>query len=383
MRKVVVAMDSFKGSLSSMEAGNTVREGIKKAMDTAEVIVKPIADGGEGTVDALIESMKGKKIEIAVTGPLGDKVNAEYGIIESEKSAIIEMAQAAGLPLIKKEKRNPLNTTTCGVGEMIRDAMDRGCRNFIIGIGGSATNDCGIGMLKALGYEFYDKESNPVSPDGKGLSQIASISSGKADKRLRDCKFRIACDVDNPLYGENGAAFIYGPQKGATNKTAAQLDNGMRHFAEIVKKECKIDASKEKGAGAAGGLGYGFMVFLNGKLESGIDIIMDAVGLADELKDADYFVTGEGRLDAQTAMGKGPGKAARLAKKYGAVTIALAGSIGEGAYRCNTQGIDSFFPIINKIQTLEEAMKPECARYNMKNCAEQVFRLLASADGKK
>lgn len=374
--KVVVAIDSLKGSLSSTEAGTAAKEGILNAKPDAKVIVKPLADGGEGTVDALIEGLNGERVDITVTGPMGAPVPCYYGYLKESNTAIIEMASAAGITLVLDKEKNPLLATTYGVGEMIANAMELGCRNFIIGIGGSATNDGGIGMLKALGYEFLDKDGTDTGEGAQALAKVASVNTEKRNPLISQCKFRIACDVNNPLCGKNGATYIYGPQKGVTDDLKADLDAGMANFAKITAAVLGHDNSKTEGAGAAGGLGFAFLSYIGAELTPGIELILNAVGLEDELKDADIAVTGEGRLDHQTAMGKAPVGVARLAKKHGAKVIAFAGAVTEGATACNKAGIDAFFPIVRGAATLEEAMEKENAYKNMAAAVEQVFRLL-------
>jgi len=374
--KVVIAIDSFKGSLSSIETGMAVREGILKACD-AEVIVKPLADGGEGTVDALLFGMGGRKIQTTVTGPLGDRIAASYGILDDQKTAVVEIAEAAGIKLVPNNRLNPLYTTTYGVGEIIKDAIVKGCRNFIVGIGGSATNDGGIGMLKALGYEFFDKDGNAVNPTGDGLIKIAGLSTDNALKELSECTFRVACDVNNPLYGPMGAAYVFGPQKGANPETVKILDEGLRNYSEVVKKVTGKDNASYPGTGAAGGLGYAFLTFLNAKLESGIKIILDEIKLEDDIKDADFVVTGEGKIDFQTAMGKAPVGVAKLAKKYGKKVIAFGGGVTDDAYNCNEEGIDAIFSVMRLPMTVEEAMEQTTARKNLVAAANQVFRLIS------
>lgn len=374
--KVVIAIDSLKGSLTSMEAGMAVKEGVKRARPDADIIVKPLADGGEGTTDALIEGLGGERIDITVTGPLKQPVSAYYGYIKASNTAIIEMASAAGITLIPETDKDPFAATTFGVGEMIRDAAERGCRNFIIGIGGSATNDGGIGMLKALGYTFLDDKGEDVGEGGQALAKVAEICTAGAYDKLAECQFQVACDVTNPLCGTNGATYIYGPQKGVTEATRDILDSGMFHFADITARTTSYDNRDAEGAGAAGGLGFAFMSFLNAELTPGIELILNAVDLEKELTDADVVVTGEGRLDHQTAMGKAPVGVAKLAGKYGARVIAFAGSVTKDADACNEAGIDAFFPIVRGVTTLAEAMDPDNARANMTACAEQVFRLL-------
>ncbi|MBP1756205.1 MAG: hypothetical protein H6Q59_2603 [Firmicutes bacterium] len=373
--KIVVAIDSLKGSLSSMEAGLSIKEGILRVCD-AEVIVKPLADGGEGTVDALLTGIGGKEINITVTGPLGQKLPCKYGILEDNRTAVLEMAAAAGISLVPKEALNPLNTTTYGVGEMINDAIQRGCRKFIIGIGGSATNDGGIGMLQALGYEFVDADHVPVGPAGRELSKIKGIRTDGALKELKECSFQIACDVTNPLFGPNGASHVFGPQKGATPEIVEILDSGLQSFAEVVKTTLGKDTAAVPGTGAAGGLGYAFLTFLNSTLESGISIILKEIKLEDDIRDADFVITGEGKLDFQTAMGKAPIGVAKLAKKYQKKVIAFAGGTTKDAIRCNDEGIDAFFSILSLPMTVEEAMENSTAKSNLISTTVQVFRLI-------
>lgn len=379
--KVVVAIDSMKGSLTSMEAGNAVAEGIRLAVPSANVIVRPLADGGEGTVDALVCGMGGSMQKVTVTGPLGAPVDCVYGIVEEAKLAIIEMAGAAGITLLSRKERNPLHTTTYGVGEVIKDAVAKGCRRFVVGIGGSATNDGGIGMLQALGYGFLDKEKRQIPFGAKGLERLNSITDDSVIPELAECEFRVACDVTNVLCGENGCSAVYGPQKGATPSMIAQMDEWLRHYAALAKARYpKADALKE-GTGAAGGLGFAFLGFTNAVLEPGIKIVLEETGLEGYIKDADFVVTGEGRLDGQTAMGKAPTGVAGLAKKYHIPVIALAGSVTKEASACNQKGIDAFFPILRGVVTLEEAMKPENAAANLADTAEQVFRLIRANIG--
>ncbi len=374
--KIVISIDSLKGSLSSIEAANAIKKGILNVEKDANIKIMPLADGGEGTVEALVQGMNGNEETIAVTGPIVEKVNATYGILKDTNTAIIEMAQASGLPLVPRELRNPLNTTTYGVGEVIKEAINKGCRNFIVGIGGSATNDAGLGMLQALGFEFYDENNSLVGLGGKVLNNIKSIKIDNRLKELDECNFKIACDVNNPLYGTNGAAHIYGPQKGATPQIVEELDNGLRNFAEVVKHNLGKDIANVEGVGAAGGLGFAFLAFLNSKLESGIKIILDEIKLEDEIKDADFVITGEGRLDNQTAMGKAPIGVAKLAKKYGAKVIGLAGATTDDAVKCNEEGIDAYFSIVNGAMTIEEAMDKEIASKNMTSTTTQVFNLI-------
>lgn len=374
--KVVIAIDSLKGSLSSMEAGMAIKDGILAAKPDAEVIVKPLADGGEGTTDALIEGMNGERIDLTVTGPMHTPVDAYYGYLKDTNTAVMEMASTAGITLVPDSEKNPLLATSYGVGEMINDAIQRGCRNFIIGIGGSVTNDGGIGMLKALGVRFLDENGEDAGEGGQALAKIARIDVSGMNPLLKECHIQVACDVNNPLCGKNGSTYVYGPQKGVTEDMKKTLDEAMAHFARVTSETLENDYMNTPGAGAAGGLGYAFLAYTGAALTPGIELILDAVGLEEELSGADVVVTGEGRLDFQTAMGKAPVGVARLAKKYNAKVIAFAGSVTKEATACNKEGIDAFFPILRGVCTLAEAMDPVTARNNMTATVEQVFRLL-------
>lgn len=374
--KIVVAIDSFKGSLSSIEAGMAAKDGILKACN-AQVLVKPLADGGEGTTQTLVEGLGGSYVEVEVTNPMGMPTMAKYGIAADGKTAFMEMAEASGIILVDRNKLNPWKASTTGVGEMIMDAFGRGCREFIIGIGGSATTEGGIGMLEALGYDFYDAAGNKLPPVFESLGKIEKISDKNVPQSLKECQFHVACDVTNPLCGENGAVYVFGPQKGVKIEERKIMDENMSHYAVKTSEFIKCDNSKVAGAGAAGGLGFAFLSYLpNVELKSGISIVLEAINLEKELIDADVVVTGEGQMDFQTAMGKVPVGVARLAKKHGCKVVAFAGSVTADAGKCNEEGIDAFFPIVRGITTLDEAMKPENAKKNMTLCAEQVFRLL-------
>ena len=374
--KVVVAIDSLKGSLSSLEAGEAIKSGVLKAMPEAEVCVRPLADGGEGTVEALALGMGGELKTVEVTGPLGEKVNCLYGIMEESKTAILEMSGAAGITLVADEMRNPLHTTTYGVGEVIKDAIANGCRHFIVGIGGSATNDGGIGMLQALGYGMLDKDGNQVPFGAKGIKEIVTITDDQVIPELKECSFRIACDVTNPLCGERGCSAVYGPQKGATPEMVKEMDAWLSDYAKLVAAKYEKADAEYPGTGAAGGMGFAFLAYTNAVLESGIKIILEETKLEDYVKDADIVVTGEGRLDGQTAFGKAPIGVAKIAKKFDKTVLAFAGAVTKDAVVCNEHGIDAFFPILRRIQTLQEAMTPEIARDNMVTTVEQVFRLI-------
>ena len=374
--KVTVSIDSLKGSLTSLEAGNAIKEGIIKAIPDAEVIVRPLADGGEGTVEALALGMGGKLENVEVTGPRGAKVACTYGILEESKTAIVEMSGAAGISLVTDEERNPLYATTYGVGEVIKDAIDKGCRHFIVGIGGSATNDGGIGMLQALGYGMLDKDGNQVPFGARGLADIVEITDDHVIPELKECSFRIACDVTNPLCGPAGASAVYGPQKGATPGMVQDMDQWLGAYAKLTALKYEKADPEYPGTGAAGGMGYAFLAYTNAVLESGIKIILEETRLEEYVKDADIVVTGEGRLDGQTVYGKAPIGVAKIAKKFGKPVVAFSGAVTKDAVACNDHGIDAFFPILRSVQTLQEAMDPENARYNMVSTVEQVFRVI-------
>ena len=374
--KIVTAIDSFKGSMTSMEAGLAVTEGVHRVDSDVDVQIRPLADGGEGTVEALVAGMNGMKQEIQVTGPLGTPVVCEYGIIESSKTAVIEMAGAAGITLVPDEKKNPLYTTTYGVGEVIKDAIGKGCRRFIIGIGGSATNDGGIGMLQALGFGFMNKNGQPVPFGARGLEELETITDTYVIPELKECEFRIACDVTNTLCGEQGASAVYGPQKGATPSMIMQMDKWLAYYAALAREQFPHADAKYPGAGAAGGMGFAFLTFCNATLESGIKIILEETHLEKYIRDADVVITGEGRLDGQTVMGKTPIGVAKIAKKYEKPVLAFSGCVAKEAVACNAEGIDAFFPILRNVVSLDEAMHTDNAMTNMADTVEQVFRAL-------
>ncbi len=376
MKKIVVAIDSFKGSLSTFEAGSAIESAAKEVFEDIEVVISPIADGGEGTVDAIISATGGELFEAEVSNPLGKRIKATYGFIKETKTAIIEMSAAAGITLIGECERNPMNTTTYGVGEMILDAVSKGARKFLIGIGGSATNDGGIGMLKALGFEFLDKDGRDIPLGAKGLSVLSEIRIARANEILKECSFSVACDVKNVLCGETGCSAVYGPQKGATPKMIKEMDEALLKYAELTKKIIPQADPDREGAGAAGGMGFALMSYLNASLQSGIELVMKETGLDEHVKDADLVITGEGRLDGQSYMGKAPIGVARLSKKHNKPVIAFSGCVTEDAHLCNDHGIDAFFPIVRKPCTLEEAMDIENAKKNLKETAIQVLRLI-------
>ncbi|OUT07559.1 glycerate kinase [Campylobacter concisus] len=369
--RILVAIDSLKGSLSSLEAGLAIKEGLEEI--GCEVVVKPIADGGEGSVEAMADALGAKFIDTIVKNPLGTEILARYAL--KDDLAILEMSSASGLTLINPDERNPLKTSTFGFGQMIKDAISKGARKFIIGIGGSATNDAGTGMLSALGFNFYDKNGILLEGKGEDLAKICEFSDENVSKELRECEFLIACDVDNPLYGTNGAAHVYAPQKGANGRMVKELDDGLKHFASLVKEKNGTKFHTQKGAGAAGGLGFAFVAFLGAKLRPGIEIITQTIALEDEIKKADLVITGEGRMDFQSSMGKTPTGVAKLAKKHNKPVVALAGCVQKCAKDCYKNGIDAYFCILNEPVSLEEAMRKDVAIRNLKMTAEQVIRL--------
>ena len=374
--KVVIAIDSLKGSLSSIEAGMAIREGVLRAKPDARIVVKPLADGGEGTTDALIEGMRGERIDLIVTGPMHTPVKAHYGYLKDSNTAVMEMASAAGITLVPDDAKDPLLATSYGVGEMINHALQKGCRNFIIGIGGSATNDGGIGMLKALGARFFDENNVDAGEGGQALAKVSRIDISGLNPLLREAHIQVACDVNNPLCGEIGSTYVYGPQKGVTENQKKQLDEDMAHFAQITSQALGTDYCNTPGAGAAGGLGFAFLSYLGAALTPGIELILNAVGLEQELSDADVVVTGEGRLDGQTVFGKAPIGVAKTAKQYGKPVLAFSGCVTPDASACNEAGIDAFFPILRTVTSLEEAMEPRQAMENMEAAVEQVFRVI-------
>ncbi len=372
--KVAVAVDSFKGSLSTYAAGNAVSLGIKRVFPLAEVFLFPIADGGEGSAEVIIGANGGEWKGVRVKNPLGRCIDACYGIIREKKTAVIEIAAAAGITLIKAEERNPMLTTTYGVGELVKDAIAEGCDNFIIGLGGSATNDGGIGMLSALGFEFLDEKGAPVPFGGEGLCKIQEIKTDNALPQLQNCQFLTACDVQNPLCGKTGCSAVYGPQKGADESTVLVLDEAMARFEKLTKRVFPHADGNASGSGAAGGLGFAFTCYLHGKLHSGIDLILSQIGIEEVLSSVDIVVTGEGRLDGQSYMGKVPVGVAKLAKKYGKPVLSLSGGVTDDAKACNEWGIDAFFPIVKGPCSLQQAMND--GSKNLTDTTEQVFRLI-------
>ncbi|WP_195429754.1 glycerate kinase [Clostridium sp. D46t1_190503_E9] len=373
--KFILAPDSFKESMTSKEACNAMERGIKKVIKDAICIKVPMADGGEGTVEALVEATGGKIVNTVVTDPLGDKkINAMYGILGNGEKAIIEMASASGIHLVEREKRNPLITTTYGTGELVLDAINRGVKHIIIGIGGSATNDGGAGMIQALGGHLLDKEGNELNFGGSELIKLNAIDLTNFDSRLKNVTFEVACDVNNPLIGENGASRIFGPQKGATEEMIIQLDKALNNYAEVIKRELGIDVANVEGAGAAGGLGAALLAFFNGELKRGVDLIIKHTDLENKIKGADIVFTGEGAIDSQTIFGKTPMGVASVAKKNGVKTIAFAGKVGDGVENLYNVGINSIFGIMRGVCSLEEALKN--GEINLEKTVENLVRTL-------
>lgn len=373
--KITIMIDSFKGSISSLVAGNQIKKTILKKHPEYEIKVLALADGGEGTVDALSESVDAKTYTVTVHGPSMNLVEAKYIITGKENTAVMEMSQASGINLICGEK-NPFKATTIGVGEMIKNALDRGIRDFIIGIGGSATNDAGYGMLKALGVKFLDGNGNEIEDGPVGFEKLETINIDNLDERILDSRISIACDVKNPLLGENGASYIYGPQKGASEKDVVILDALLKKFHEKTLKLHGNSDENYPGAGAAGGLGYAFLNYLNAELKPGVELILQMSGAENFIKDSDLVITGEGKLDSQTGNGKAPAGVAALAKKYGKKVIAFSGIVDNSALSLNDQGIDAFFPILDKLQDQNEAMAEKKTLENLDRCVSQVFNLL-------
>ena len=377
MKKFVLAPDSFKESMTAKEVCVAMEKGIKKVFSDAEIIHVPMADGGEGTVESLVDATNGHKAYIEVQGPLPEqKVKAYYGILGDEKTAVIEMAQASGLMLVEPRYRNPLTTTTYGTGELIKAALDKGVSTVIIGIGGSATVDGGIGMAQALGVKFTDKYGNNIEPTGRGLTKIDKISMENLDKRVKKVNFIIASDVENILTGKKGAAAVFGPQKGATPDEVELLDKGLIHYAEIIRRDIGKNVEDIAGSGAAGGLGAGLIAFLDAKLQSGVEVVANTVELAEKISQADYVFTGEGGMDFQTKYGKTPFGVAQVAKKYQKPVFAEAGYLGERIEELYDIGISAIFGIVDKSESIEESL--EKGPQNVERTTENIARLISS-----
>ena len=359
--KIVIAPDSFKESLTALEVAKAIEVGFRQVFPDAQVIKVPMADGGEGTVQSMVDATKGRLIDLEVTGPLGNKVMAQYGILgaidsQTPTTAVIEMASASGLHLVPRDQRDPRYTTSFGTGELIKDALDRGIKHIVLGLGGSATNDAGLGLAQALGIQFQDENHQELVFGGMALEQLCHVDMGQAHPLLSECHFDVACDVDNPLCGERGASAIFGPQKGATPEMIKQLDSALAHFADVLVQNGFADHRLAPGAGAAGGMGLGAKVFLNATLKPGIDIVMETVGLAEKIKGADLVITGEGRIDGQTVFGKTPMGVLKQANANGVPTIGIAGSLGKDAEAILAHGMIAIFPIIPALDSLDNVL---------------------------
>ena len=374
MTKYVVAPDSFKESMTAKEVCDAMEKGIKEADSAAEVIKVPMADGGEGTVDSLVDATQGQRVIVEVTGPLGNKISAYYGILGNGTTAVIEMAKASGLEIVEKKKRNPMITTTFGTGELIRDALDHNVKEIIIGLGGSSTNDGGSGMAQALGAKLLDQNNHQIPFGGGNLDKLDKIDISNLDSRLHDVKIILASDVTNPLIGKDGASRVFGPQKGATPEMVEKLENNLQHYAKIVKRDLNKEVALVSGAGAAGGLGAGLIAFTTCEMRRGIDLAIEVTKLEEKIRDADYVFTGEGGTDFQTKFGKTPYGVAKLGKKYHKPVISLAGYLGEGIDSLYSEGFTAIFGIIPGACDLSTALKNGPS--NVARTTENIVRLL-------
>ncbi|OAA87606.1 glycerate kinase family protein [Clostridium ljungdahlii] len=371
---ILLAPDSFKESMTAKEACEAMEKGIKKVNKNIKCIQVPMADGGEGTMQSLVDATGGDIYKLKVIGPLGDEVEAEYGILGDGETGIIEMASASGIGLVPKEKRNPLITTTYGTGQLIRDCLNHNIKKLLVGIGGSSTNDGGVGAIQALGGKFTNRDGKEIGFGGGELGKIEKIDLTNFDVRLKDVKLEVACDVTNPLCGKEGASNVFGPQKGATPEMIKVLDDNLKHYAKIIKEQINVDVLNIPGAGAAGGLGAGLMVFLKGELKNGIDIVIEYSKLEEKIKQADIVFTGEGSIDFQTQYGKTPIGVAMIAKKYNKPVVALAGSVENGIDVLYEKGIDSIFSIVRGVTTLDCALKK--GSENIEKTVENIIRLM-------
>ena len=372
MKKIVVASDSFKGSLTSLEVAAGAEQGIHEVFPECEVVKVNVADGGEGTMDALRSTLGGQWVTVAAADPLGRPRNVSYVVLGDGNTAVIEMSAASGLPLLEPQERNPMLTSTCGTGHMIADALSRGCRRFLVGIGGSATNDAGMGMLEALGFRFMDKDGNVLPGRGESMAEVVDIDMSHVRPEVEESEFIIACDVDSPFCGPRGAAYVFSPQKGADPQMVAELDAGMEHLAEVIVRTTGKDIRNIPGAGAAGGLGGGFLAFLNARLERGIEMVLDAIAFDDIIRGSDLVITGEGRVDSQTLTGKTPYGIMKRAQKQNIRTVAIGGSVKLGDDD-DVSGFDSIWPVTPEGMPLEEAMKAETASANVRETVKKIM----------
>jgi len=378
--KIVIAPDSYKESLSALEVATAIESGFREIFPTAEYVKLPVADGGEGTVEAMVAATCGRIVNVAVKGPLGEAVEGFYGLSGDEQCAFIEMAAASGLELVPAAQRDPLVTTSWGTGELIRHALDSGVKHIIIGIGGSATNDGGAGMVQALGAKLLDKQGQQIGPGGAALEALASIDVRELDKRLADCRIEVACDVTNPLTGKEGASAIFGPQKGATPKMIARLDQALGHYAKLIARDLDVEVLNLAGGGAAGGMGAGLFAFCGAELRRGIEIVTEALSLDAHVADADLVITGEGRIDSQTINGKVPVGVASVAKRYNVPVIGIAGSLTTDVGVVHDHGIDAVFSVIYKICSLDDALAN--AGENVRMAARNIAAVLKIGQGK-
>lgn len=379
--KILLAPDSFKESLSAIDAANAMEAGLKKVYPKAEYVKVPMADGGEGTTQSLVDATKGEMLYPMVTGPLGESVKAKLGILGQGKVAVIEMASASGLELVSKENRNPLKTTTYGTGELIKYALDEKVETIIIGIGGSATNDGGAGMIQALGGRLLDKSGNEIGLGGGALKELVKIDLSNLDSRIKDIKIEVACDVDNPLTGKLGASHIFGPQKGATTEMVLELDENLKNYANVIKTCLNKDINDVPGAGAAGGLGAGLLAFLDAQLSKGIEIVIRYTEIKKHMSGADLVITGEGSIDSQTRFGKTPYGVAKIAKELGIPVIAVAGHVGSDIHILYEYGFHAFFSIMQGVTTLEDALAN--AAYNIEMTCEAIGRTIKLTQNKQ
>ena len=371
--KIVIAPDSFKESLDALAVAQAIGVGFKRVFPQAQYDLIPMADGGEGTVQSLVDATHGRIERVSVTGSLGECVRAFFGVSGDGKTAFIEMSAASGLHLVPVAQRNPLTTTSYGTGELIKAALDQGAKHILLGLGGSATNDAGAGMLQALGARFLDERGLMIAWGGAALTSVAQVDLSQLDVRLANVRIQVACDVDNPLFGARGASAVFGPQKGATPQQVTQLDHALAHFATVIQSQLGLDVASHAGSGAAGGMGAGLMLLPQVQMQSGVQIVAEAVRLAERVRDADLVITGEGRMDGQSVHGKTPIGVARVAKQFDKPVIALVGSVGEGYEAVYAHGIDAVFPIIRQAGDLADALKQ--AEGNLMSCAENVARL--------
>ena len=372
--KIVIAPDSYKESLSALQVASEIENGFRAIFPDADYVKLPVADGGEGTVEAMVAATQGKIVRLRVTGPLGEPVEAFYGLSGDESCAFIEMAAASGLELVPSSRRDPRVTTSWGTGELIANALDRGVQHFIIGIGGSATNDGGAGMVQALGARLLNAQGEQIGYGGGALSQLAQIDISQLDPRLRQCRFEVACDVTNPLTGEEGASAIFGPQKGATPELVAQLDAALAHYAAVIQRDLDINVLHIPGGGAAGGMGAALHAFCQAELRRGIEIVTEALGLDELVKDATLVITGEGRIDSQTIHGKVPIGVAQVAQRYNKPVIAIAGSLTADVGVVHQHGLDAVYSVLYSICTLEEAL--DNAAQNVRMTARNIAATL-------